>query len=260
MRSFIASCSRRSRDFERLKDFNENIVESINIGVFAVDLEDRIESWNAQMEVMYALPRVDALRRPLSDVFPADFLEQFDRLRAEQGVSTIYKFRFNTPAGEARTANITIAPLLNRDFHAVGRIVIVDDLTDRIHPEEEQLTQSEKLSSIGLLAAGVAHEVNTPLAVISSYTQMLTKQLRADPENQRLTPVLEKITQQAFRASEIVNGLAELLTHRQRRVSARGHQPNAARYGGAAAASTAIRTCRGAAGSGGETCRRFMAT
>jgi len=50
----------------------------------------------------------------------------------------------------------------------------------------------------------VAHEVNTPLAVISSYTQMLTKQLRDDV---RLAPVLEKITQQTFRASEIVNGL-----------------------------------------------------
>jgi two-component system NtrC family sensor kinase len=54
----------------------------------------------------------------------------------------------------------------------------------------------------------VAHEVNTPLAVISSYTQMLAKQMRPMlEENQRLGPVLEKITQQTFRASEIVNGL-----------------------------------------------------
>jgi signal transduction histidine kinase len=73
---------------------------------------------------------------------------------------------------------------------------------------ETQLTQAEKLSSIGLLAAGVAHEVNTPLAVISSYTQMLGKQLRADDATHaRLAPVLDKITQQTFRASEIVNGL-----------------------------------------------------
>ncbi len=79
----------------------------------------------------------------------------------------------------------------------------MDDITERIQLEA-QLTQAEKLSSIGLLAAGVAHEVNTPLAVISSYTQMLTKHMRDD---ERLAPVLEKITQQTFRASEIVNGL-----------------------------------------------------
>ncbi len=195
-------------DFERLRDFNENIVESINIGVFAVDLEDRIESWNAQMEVMYATPRADALSRPLSNVFPPEFLQEFDRLRGEHGISTLYKFRLPTPTGEARTANITVAPLLNRDFEAVGRIVIVDDITDRINMET-QLTQSEKLSSIGLLAAGVAHEVNTPLAVISSYAQMLGKQLRSSDEatHARLQPVLEKIIQQTFRASEIANGL-----------------------------------------------------
>ena len=195
------------QDFERLRDFNENIVESINIGVFAVDLDDRIESWNARMEAMYATPRGEALRRLLHEVFPAEFLQEFDRLRGEQGVSTLYKFRLPTPSGEARIANITIAPLLNRDFQAVGRIVIVDDITDRINMET-QLTQTEKLSSIGLLAAGVAHEVNTPLAVISSYAQMLGKQLRSDEATHaRLQPVLEKITQQTFRASEIVNGL-----------------------------------------------------
>jgi two-component system, NtrC family, sensor kinase len=69
---------------------------------------------------------------------------------------------------------------------------------------ESQLSQAEKLSSIGLLAAGVAHEVNTPLAVISSYAQMLTKQINGDA---KLGPLLEKITRQTFRASEIVNNL-----------------------------------------------------
>jgi PAS domain S-box-containing protein len=203
---------RKVLEYERLHDFNENIVESINVGVFAVDLEDRIESWNAQMEVMLATPRADALSRQLAEVFPSEFIAEFDRVRAEQGASTLYKFRLPTPTSELRTANITIAPLLNRDFQAVGRIVIVDDITDRINMET-QLTQSEKLSSIGLLAAGVAHEVNTPLAVISSYAQMLSKQLLGkqlgldEATHARLQPVLDKITQQTFRASEIVNGL-----------------------------------------------------
>ena len=194
-------------EFERLKEFHENIVESIHIGVFAVDLEDRIESWNAQMEAMYARSRGEALGQRLTAIFPPEFMAHFDSVRGEQGTHTFYKIRLLLPTGETRVANIAIAPLLTRDFAVVGRIVLVDDITDRMELEA-QLTQAEKLSSIGLLAAGVAHEVNTPLAVISSYTQMLAKQMRPMMEqDKRLAPVLDKITQQTFRASEIVNGL-----------------------------------------------------
>ncbi len=76
-------------------------------------------------------------------------------------------------------------------------------MTDRAELER-RLVQADKLSSIGLLAAGVAHEVNTPLAVISTYAQMLAKQISGDAQK---APLLEKIARQTFRASEIVNSL-----------------------------------------------------
>ena len=198
-----ASLEQKVAEYERLKDFNENIVESINVGVLAVDLADRIESWNSQMEVMYALPRWQALTRPLSEVFPPEFVEEFYRVRQSPGIHNLYKFRLSTPAGEVRTINAAIAPLVTRKFNVIGRLIIMDDITERVELEA-QLAQSDKLSSIGLLAAGVAHEVNTPLAVISSYTQMLSKQLKQDPQKAAL---LEKITRQTFRASEIVSNL-----------------------------------------------------
>jgi len=124
-------------------------------------------------------------------------------MRQDAGIRNLYKFRLKTPAGEVRTVNVAIAPLVTRAFQVIGRLVIMDDITERVDLET-QLSQSDKLSSIGLLAAGVAHEVNTPLAVISSYTQMLSKQLQGDPQKASL---LEKITRQTFRASEIVNNL-----------------------------------------------------
>jgi len=197
------SLEEKAGQYERLKEFNENIVESISVGVMAVDLEDHIESWNSQMEVMFALPRQDAVGRPMTEVLPASFLEEFYRVRQTQGIHNLYKFRLNTPAGESRVTNIAIAPLVSKSFSVIGRLIIVDDITDRIELES-QLSQAEKLSSIGLLAAGVAHEVNTPLAVISSYAQMLSKQVNGDNKQAAL---LEKITRQTFRASEIVNSL-----------------------------------------------------
>jgi two-component system NtrC family sensor kinase len=201
--SLYARLEEKIVEFERLKEFNENIVESINVGIFAIDLNDRIESWNAQMEAMYAFSRAEALGQELSSVFPVEFIEALEGFGSDPGVHHLYKFRLTTRAGELRTANIAIAPLLSRDFVPVGRIVLVDDITERV-TLETQLAQADKLSSIGLLAAGVAHEINTPLAVISSYAQMLAKQLRGDA---RLGPVLDKITQQSFRAAEIANGL-----------------------------------------------------
>jgi two-component system, NtrC family, sensor kinase len=198
-----ASLEQKASEYERLKDFNENIVESISVGVLAVDLEDRIESWNSQMEVMYAMPRSQVLGERLSEIFPAAFVEEFYRVRQNPGIHNLYKFRMNTRAGDTRIANIAIAPLVTRKFNVIGRLIIVDDITERMELES-QLSQAEKLSSIGLLAAGVAHEVNTPLAVISSYAQMASKQVDGDA---KIAPLLEKITRQTFRASEIVNNL-----------------------------------------------------
>jgi two-component system NtrC family sensor kinase len=206
--TLYASLQTKIAEFERLKEFNENIVESTNVGILAVDLEDRIESWNAQMEVLFAMPRALVLGQRLDEVFGETFIREFYRVKNDPGVHHLYKFALEirgdkAPREESRMANISIAPLVSREFLTLGRIILVDDITARIGLEA-QLAQAEKLSSIGLLAAGVAHEVNTPLAVISSYTQMLSKQLRDDA---RLAPMLDKITKQTFRASEIVNGL-----------------------------------------------------
>ena len=99
--------------------------------------------------------------------------------------------------------NVAIAPLVSKDLEQIGRLIIFDDITDR-DELERRLVQADKLSSIGLLAAGVAHEVNTPLAVISTYAQMLAKQISGDEQKAKL---LEKIAKQTFRASEIVNSL-----------------------------------------------------
>ena len=92
------------------------------------------------------------------------------------------------------------------DLGVEGSIIVFEDVTSRARLEE-QLQISDKMASIGLLAAGVAHEVNTPLTGISSYTQMLLD--RADPEDPQ-TKLLEKIERQTFRAAKIVNGLLTL--------------------------------------------------
>src|SRR4029079_16435026 len=87
-----------------------------------------------------------------------------------------------------------------------GWIIVLEDITDRANLEE-QLRLSEKMAALGLLAAGVAHEVNTPLTGISSFTQMLLEKSEPDDPRKQL---LEKIERQTLRAAKIVNSLLNL--------------------------------------------------
>ncbi|MGD0136455.1 MAG: ATP-binding protein, partial [Bryobacteraceae bacterium] len=227
-----SSLQHKVEEYERLKEFSENIVESINVGILAADLNDCVESWNTQIERLTGIPRDAALGRPLSELFPRELCEMFDQVRGHTGVHNVYKFVLPAPAAVLASAgngnghakgngngngngngkpngpavhilNLAIAPLVSKDLQQIGRLIIFDDVTDR-DELERRLVQADKLSSIGLLAAGVAHEVNTPLAVISTYAQMLAKQISEDEQKSKL---LDKIAKQTFRASEIVNSL-----------------------------------------------------
>jgi PAS domain S-box-containing protein len=197
------SLEQKAVQIERLKDFSENIVESLNVGVLAVDLDGAVESWNTQLERLIGVPRYEAVGRKLEDVLPSDLMAEIAARAGDDHISSLYKFRMRNGAGRNLVVNISIAPLVGKSGDRIGRLILVDDITQRIRLEE-QMVQTEKLTSLGLLAAGVAHEVNTPLAVISNYIQMLAKQLPSgDPRHQ----LIDKVVKQTFRASEIVNNL-----------------------------------------------------
>ena len=70
------------------------------MGVMAVDLEDRIESWNSQMEVMYAMPRWQALDSPLRGLPGRRSWKSSIAYGRTPGIHNLYKFRLKTPAGE----------------------------------------------------------------------------------------------------------------------------------------------------------------
>jgi len=197
------SLEQKALQNQALKEFSESIVESINAGVLACNLEQRVESWNSAMEQLYGLDRAQAVGRALGEIFPPELIAELTPAPEARRAFSLYKFRLRTADRRQLIVNVSLTPLVGRDGDVIGRLLIVNDLTERVSLED-QLVQAEKLSSIGLLAAGVAHEVNTPLAVITSQAQMLMRQLPVEDPQSR---TLDKIIRQAFRASEIVNSL-----------------------------------------------------
>ncbi len=201
----------KAEELGRVREFNENILESLDDGLVVFDTAERIVRWNRALESFYGGSARDAVGRPLTDLFDAEFVEALRAARQEHPYgATLYRVPL-TARNADRTKlllNATEVPLQNTAGGAAvdGTILLLEDITERVRLEE-QLQISEKMASIGLLAAGVAHEVNTPLTGISSFTQMLLD--GADPADPK-TALLEKIEKQTFRAAKIVNSLLNL--------------------------------------------------
>ena len=199
----------KAEEIERLRQFSDSVVESLSDGLVVVDLEDRVLRWNRRVETLIGPERGRAIGRQLSAIFDKVFLDSVYGARRDSpdGV-TLYRVPLATTGSSPKThlVNVGIAPFQTADGVKAGWILVLEDITDRANLEE-QLRLSEKMAAIGLLAAGVAHEVNTPLTGISSFTQMLLE--RADPGDPR-TQLLEKIERQTFRAAKIVNSLLNL--------------------------------------------------
>jgi len=198
----------KAEELVRLKEFSENIIESVNVGILSVGFDGKISTWNSALEEIFGIRRERALGCAVDSILDRDLIETIQNATGEEGwelqdTRHIYKYNASTEDGRPLTINISLAPFEGASGVVTGTLVVIENVTERAQLEE-QLLQREKLSSIGLLAAGVAHEVNTPLAGISSYAQMLLQQIDGSDPKRRL---LEKIHTQTVRASGIVNNL-----------------------------------------------------
>lgn len=199
---------KRADELTLLKEFNESIVESVNVGLLAVDGEGKVTRGNSTFEEMLELPRNEVVGKLVTDLFDENFSVNLLQILGKsrwhlQELRHAYKLHTVSSTGKSLILNVAIAPLRSVSQNQTGAIIVLENVTSRVKLEES-LQQSEKLSSIGLLAAGVAHEVNTPLTGVSSYTQMLLGMI---PETDPKHKLLLKMQKQTERATNIAGNL-----------------------------------------------------
>lgn len=200
--------AKRTDELALLKEFNESIVESVNVGLLAVGADGIVTRCNTTFEEMLELSRDQVVGKLVVNLFDENFSVNLLQILGKsrwhlQELRHGYKLHTVSSKGNPLILNVAVAPLRTVSQGQTGAIIVMENVTSRVKLEES-LQQSEKLSSIGLLAAGVAHEVNTPLTGVSSYTQMLLGMI---PETDPKHALLLKVQKQTERASNIAGNL-----------------------------------------------------
>ncbi len=180
----------------RLQRYTQRIIESSPAAIAVVDSTGHLHSVNKAFGELVQKNPEELAGEALASHLPVSELPE-----SQSGPREL---SFLDPHGEPRHVQISIAPF-EEDETGELRVLIVQDVSQRV-AMENALKEKERLASLGMLAAGVAHEVNTPITGISSYAQMLLDETPKDDPRREL---LEKVEKQTFRAARIVNNLLD---------------------------------------------------
>ena len=179
-----ADLSTSYTDLKTAQSLVSNIIDSMPSVLVGVDAQGRVTHWNRQAVKKTGLSVDQAQSRPLDDVFPI-LKDQMNRVRISIGDrQVLHDSKVSRPSEDGICyEDVTIFPLVADGVS--GAVIRVDDVTERVRLEE-MMIQSEKMLSVGGLAAGMAHEVNNPLAGIVQSVSVLENRLLGDlPANHK---------------------------------------------------------------------------
>ena len=205
----VTELKSQESELHRYEQYFENIVHDAADAIVLLDESHRITMWNKAAEKVFGFKQKHVLGKALSIIFPASIMTVAELTEMDEAVRTqgvVRRHRMETIAQDGRRVLVafTRTRLRNEQNDFTGSSVILRDVTQQ-EQLRQQIVHSEKLSAVGTLAAGIAHEVGTPLTSISSLSQIM--QMKTD--NVEFKEKLALIQQSIDRISRTVRTLVD---------------------------------------------------
>lgn len=194
--------SLRSRDdrLRRLSAYNENVVESVRVGILVVDASGTVTVMNRAAEEIWGVERAALVGKPLAGVAAvAPFLERIEQVRAGGPAVRVGATRLPSE----RTVEVAVVPFIE-DGRREGVVLVAEDVTERVRVEEA-LVRSERLAAIGKMSSQITHEVRNPLNSLSLNVEMLVEELKESQDGEA-KELLAAIASEIDRLTEITEG------------------------------------------------------
>ncbi|HEX7093480.1 MAG TPA: PAS domain S-box protein [Nitrospiraceae bacterium] len=163
----------RTREIEETKQYLENLLENANDVIYTLDTEQRFTYVNSKIEA-WGYRKDDLIGRPYLALLSKRHRGRRLKSTLDIGAKQVYEVEVVTRTGEPRAVMVSVSPLHGSEGAILGVLGIARDMTET-KKLEQRIRNSEKLASVGRLAAGVAHEINNPLGGILNCLYNLRK-------------------------------------------------------------------------------------
>lgn len=196
-----------------LHEYYANVIDSVGDGVIVLDRLETVTLINPAAQEITGISRRQAEGHLFREIFAGEHIlrEMVDKTTATGMTISDYENIALARGGHVTPVSATTSPLLQDDGEQIGTILVLRDLTN-IRELERAVRQVDRLSTLGTLAAGLAHEVKNPLGGIKGAAQLLEREL---PEASELHEYTRVMIREVQRVNRIVEELLELASPRR---------------------------------------------
>ena len=174
------------RSLAEMKTYTENVVESMADGLISVNREKKIVTLNRKAAEFLGAKEEDLKNKEISKVFGIN-IENL--LKEQGGVLRDWELRVSNKEGTQIPLSLSAAPLKDENEQEMGSVLLLRDLRE-IRDLQERVRRSERLASLGRLAAGVAHEIRNPLSSIRGFAQFFQNRFKGQEKEQEYAAVM----------------------------------------------------------------------